>query len=93
MALSNHGSIIERWLSTYTEANPKRAVYNFCIDPKHPGYFFLVFKAGQHAQLQSWPVKVVPHAFELQKTMYPDMRALCNGFKLLFANMQSGKRR
>ncbi|KAI4128365.1 MAG: hypothetical protein LQ338_002767 [Usnochroma carphineum] len=83
----------ERWLSTYTEANPKRSVYAFCIDPKHPGYFFLCFKAGQHAQLQSWPVKVVPHAFELQRNMYPDMRALCNGFKLLFTNMQSGKRR
>ncbi|KAL8801275.1 MAG: hypothetical protein Q9182_004582 [Xanthomendoza sp. 2 TL-2023] len=83
----------ERWLSTYTEANPKRSVYAFCIDPKHPGYFFLCFKAGQHAQLQSWPVKVVPQAFELQRNMYPDMRALCNGFKLLFTNMQGVKRR
>ncbi|KAI4258123.1 MAG: hypothetical protein L6R42_005289 [Xanthoria sp. 1 TBL-2021] len=82
----------ERWLSTYTEANPKRSVYAFCIDPKHPGYFFLCFKAGQHAQLQSWPVKIVPQAFELQRNMYPDMRALCNGFKLLFTNMQNGKR-
>ncbi|KAL9009085.1 MAG: hypothetical protein Q9173_005856 [Seirophora scorigena] len=83
----------ERWLSTYTEANPKRSVYAFCIDPKHPGYFFLCFKAGQHAQLQSWAVKVVPQAFELQRNMYPDMMSLCNGFKLLFTNMQSGKRR
>ncbi|KAL8727491.1 MAG: hypothetical protein Q9166_006015 [cf. Caloplaca sp. 2 TL-2023] len=83
----------ERWLSTYTEANPKRSVYAFCIDPKHPGYFFLCFKAGQHAQLQSWPVKVVPQAFELQRNPYPDMRALCNGFKLLFTNMQGVKRR
>ena len=86
-------SSIERWLTTYTEANPKRSVYNFCIDPKHPGYFFLCFKAGQHAQVQHWAVKVVPQAFELQKNMYPDMRALCNGFKLLFTNMQTGKRR
>ena len=83
----------ERWLTTYTEANPKRSVYNFCIDPKHAGYFFLCFKAGQHARVQQWAVKVVPQAFELQKNMYPDMRALCNGFKLLFTNMQSGKRR
>ncbi|KAL8935950.1 MAG: hypothetical protein Q9216_005181 [Gyalolechia sp. 2 TL-2023] len=83
----------ERWLSTYTEANPKRSVYAFCIDPKHPGYFLLCFKAGQHAQLQSWPVKVAPKAFELQKTQYADMKALCNGFKLLFLTMQSGKRR
>ena len=85
--------LLERWLTTYTEANPKRSVYNFCIDPKHPGYFFLIFKAGQNAKVQSWPVKVVPQAYELQKNMYPDMKALCNGFKLLFANMQSVKRR
>ncbi|KAL8704341.1 MAG: hypothetical protein Q9201_002492 [Fulgogasparrea decipioides] len=83
----------ERWLSTYTEANPKRSVYAFCIDPKHPGYFFLCFKAGQHAALQSWPVKVIPQAFELQKHPYPNMMTLCNGFKLLYSNMLSGKRR
>ncbi|KAI4200733.1 MAG: hypothetical protein LQ350_003750 [Teloschistes chrysophthalmus] len=80
----------ERWLSTYTEANPKRSVYAFCIDPKHPGYFFLCFKAGQHAQLQSWPVKVIPNAFELMKNPYPDMRTLCNGFKTLYGNMMKG---
>ena len=84
---------LERWLTTYTEANPKRSVYNFCIDPKHAGYFYLCFKAGQHAEVQHWSVKVVPRAFELQKNMYPDMRSLCNGFKLLFQNMQNGRRR
>ncbi len=83
----------ERWLTTYTEANPKRSVYAFCINPKHPGYFFLCFKAGQHAPVQNWPVKVVPNAFELQKNPYQDMRALCNGFKLLFQSLQNGKRR
>ncbi|KAI9671942.1 MAG: Transcription elongation factor spt6 [Caeruleum heppii] len=83
----------ERWLTTYTEANPKRSVYAFCINPKYPGYFHLCFKAGQHAKLGSWPVKVVPLAFELQNNPYPDMRALCNGFKLLFQNMQGGGRR
>ena len=85
--------ILERWLTTYTEANPKRSVYNFCINPKYPGYFYLIFKAGQHAQLQSWPVKVIPGAFELQKAAYQDMRALCNGFKVIFTNMQKEKRR
>ena len=40
----------ESWLTTYTEANPKRSVYAFYIDPKHPGYFYLCFKPGQHAQ-------------------------------------------
>ncbi|KAF2485073.1 transcription elongation factor SPT6 [Neohortaea acidophila] len=76
----------EQWLTTYTEANPKRSMYAFCLNPKHPGYFYLCFKAGQNAPLSSWPVKVIPNAFELQGHKYPDMRALKNGFKLLFAN-------
>ncbi|KAL4981733.1 transcription elongation factor spt6 [Aspergillus falconensis] len=82
-----------QWLETYTKANPRRSAYAFCIDPKHAGYFFLCFKAGEHAQVHSWPVKVIPQGYELQRNPYPDMRALCNGFKLLFTNMQSGKRR
>lgn len=76
----------EQWLTTYTEANPKRSMYAFCINPKYPGYFSLCFKAGQSAEPQSWPVKIVPNAFELQRNQYPDTRALKNGFKLLFAN-------
>jgi transcription elongation factor SPT6 len=83
----------ERWLTTYTEANPKRSVYVFCINPKYPGYFYLCFKAGQHAKLMNWPVKVIPNGFELHRTPYPSMLDLCNGFKLLFANMQAGVRR
>jgi transcription elongation factor SPT6 len=72
----------EKWLTTYTEANPKRSVYAFCLDPRHPGYFYLCFKAGQGAKVNAWPVRVVPNAFELLKSPYPDMKALCNGFKL-----------
>lgn len=76
----NHN--IERWLTTYTEANPKRSVYAFCLDTKHPGYFNLCFKAGQNSKVSAWPVRIIPNAFELMKAVYPDMRALCNGFKL-----------
>src|SRR5579862_7370515 len=84
---------IERWLTTYTEANPTRSVYAFCINPKYPGYFHLCFKAGPQAQMGNWAVKVVPQAFELKGSVYPDMRALCNGFKLVFQNQQASKRR
>lgn len=80
----------EQWLNTYTEANPKRSMYAFCINPKYPGYFYICFKAGRDAPLASWPVKVIPNAYELQRHQYPDMRALKNGFKLLF---QSGAAR
>ncbi|KAF7715618.1 Uncharacterized protein PECH_000969 [Penicillium ucsense] len=82
----------DQWLETYTKANPRRSAYAFCINPKYPGYFFLCFKAGEHARLQNWPVKVIPQGYELQKNPYPDMQALCNGFKLMFANMQAGRR-
>jgi len=86
--ISDHALItkIEEWLNTYTIANPTRSVYAFCIDTKHPGYFHLCFKAGEKADVNSWPVRVVPNAFELMKSPYPDMKALCNGFKLRHAS-------
>ncbi|EAS35186.3 transcription elongation factor spt6 [Coccidioides immitis RS] len=82
----------ERWLTTYTTANPTRSAYAFCIDPKHPGYFHLCFKAGQNASMNSWPVKVIPQGYELQRNPYPDMMALCNGFKTMYANVLAGKK-
>ena len=62
-------------------------MYAFCLAPNYPGYFSLCFKAGQNAPLANWPVKVIPNAFELRGHKYPDMRALKNGFKVLFGNM------
>jgi len=65
-------------------ANPSRSTYAFCLDSKHAGYFFLCFKASRTSQTNWWPVRVVPQAYELRGHMYPDMRALCNGFKLRY---------
>ncbi|KAG9238093.1 putative transcription elongation factor SPT6 [Amylocarpus encephaloides] len=76
----------ENWLHSYTKANPKRSVYAFCLDSRHPGYFYLCFKAGENARVNAWPVRIVPNAFELMKNPYPDMRALCNGFKMRVAS-------
>jgi len=59
-------------------------MYAFCINAKFPGYFDLCFVAGLGAPLTSWPVKVIPNAFQMQKNAYPDMRALKNGFKTVF---------
>lgn len=78
----------DEWLTTYTEANPKRAMYAFCIDPKHPSFFFLCYKNGQQGPLQNMFVKVIPNAFQLNKSVYPDMRSLKNGFKQQMMNMQ-----
>lgn len=62
-----------------------RSIYAFCIDPKHPGYFFLCFKANKEAKIGRWYVRVVPNGYEMMHQPYPDMRALCNGFKIRFS--------
>ncbi|EHK96165.1 Nucleic acid-binding protein [Glarea lozoyensis ATCC 20868] len=80
----------EAWLNSYTKANPKRAAYSFCIDHRHPGYFLLCFKTGQDAPVKFWPVRIIPKAYELNKAPYPDMRALCNGFKMRISSTSRG---
>jgi transcription elongation factor SPT6 len=81
----------EQWLTTYTDAAPTRFIYNFCINPKYPGYFYVCSKAGQQGPHNSWPVKIIPDAFELQKNAYPSMTTLKNGFKLLVMNRTNGR--
>lgn len=63
-------------------------MYAFCINPKYPGYFNLCFKAGLHAQLGCWPVKILPDAYQLQQRSYNSVPNLKNGFKILFQNNQ-----
>lgn len=66
------------------DANPTRSTYAFCIDWQHPGYFYLCFKASRTLKANSWVVRAGPHGFELMKSQYPNMRALCNGFKVQY---------
>ncbi|KAI1372941.1 transcription elongation factor Spt6 [Hypoxylon crocopeplum] len=75
---------VEKWLTSYSDAHPTRSIYQFCINPKRAGYFFLCFKASKTSPVNMWDVKVVPHAFEMMRSPYPHMLALCNGFKLRF---------
>lgn len=56
----------------------------FCIDQKHPGYFWLNFKASKDSATLALSVRTIPQGFELKGYQYPDMRALCNGFKLRY---------
>ena len=44
----------EQWLTSYSEANPRRSAYAFCIDKEHPGYFDLCFKTSPKAPVKSW---------------------------------------
>jgi len=52
---------VEEWLTTFTKAYPKRSAYAFCFDPKHPGYFALLFKAGLNAPINHWVCLNLPH--------------------------------
>jgi len=77
-------SELENFLKVFIDANPTRSAYFFCLDPKHPTCFFLCFKENPRSPVMTWGVRVIPHAFELMHNQYPDMRALCNGFKLRY---------
>jgi transcription elongation factor SPT6 len=77
---------IEDWLTTYCAANPKRSMYQFCLNREKPGFFHLSFKAGQKAKLMDWQVKIIPNGFQLNNQPYPSMAALSNGFKMMFNN-------
>ena len=46
--------IPEQWLTSYSEANPRRSAYAFCVDREHPGYFDLCFKTSPRAPVMSW---------------------------------------
>ncbi|RMD42373.1 hypothetical protein DV735_g2784, partial [Chaetothyriales sp. CBS 134920] len=79
-------SQLEEWLTTYSAANPKRAMYQYCLNREKPGAFHLLFKAGQNHQLQDWAVRVIPGGFWLGGHEFPNMTALSNGFKIQFQN-------
>jgi transcription elongation factor SPT6 len=54
MLFLNFVLIPEQWLTSYSEANPRRSAYAFCIDREHPGYFDLCFKTSPRAPVMSW---------------------------------------
>ena len=78
----------EDWLTTYSAANPKRSMYQFCLNKDKPGSFHLLFKAGQKHKLQDWSVKVIPNGFLLNHQPYANMANLANGFKMMFNNLK-----
>ena len=85
--------LTEEWLTAYMEANPRRSMYAFVLNQQYPGYFYICFKPTPKSPHNSWPIKVVPNAFEMQHNPYPDMRSLKNGFKTMYMKMiqDSGK--
>ncbi|CAD6888586.1 unnamed protein product [Tilletia controversa] len=72
---------LQRFLNNQTLANPTRSIYAFGIDAKRPGYFKLCYKMGRDAAIQTWPVKVLPGAFQLNQAQVLDVAEVCNAFK------------
>ncbi|ODV74446.1 chromatin-remodeling histone chaperone SPT6 [Cyberlindnera jadinii NRRL Y-1542] len=77
---------VVEWIENYSKANPKRGVYAFAFNHKRPGWFLLLFKTGPQSQIYTWNVKAVPEGYELNTYPYPNVQALCNGFKTLLKN-------
>ncbi|ORX62353.1 transcription elongation factor Spt6 [Hesseltinella vesiculosa] len=74
---------LDDYLDRLTKANPKKSEYGFCLSDKYPGYFDLGFKLNQRSVVSRWAVKVLPDGYRLQKTAYPNVDDLINGFKRL----------
>jgi transcription elongation factor SPT6 len=72
---------LQTYLSNSSLANPGKSQYGFAIDKKKPGVFILGFKANRQADVQRWPVRVLPGRFKLNEAEVPDMVSLTNSFK------------
>lgn len=66
-------------------------MYAFGLDRERPGYFKLSFKANREAVIETWPVKVLPGSFKLNKAdQLPDVMSLCNSFKAQYTSSMFG---
>ena len=72
---------LQTYLANSSLANPGKSQYGFAIDKKRPGVFILGFKANRGAEVQRWPVRVLPGRFKLNEAELPDVLSLCNAFK------------
>lgn len=72
---------LQTYLSNSSLANPGKSQYGFAVDKKKPGVFILGFKANRTAEVQRWPVRVLPGRFKLNEAEVPDMVSLTNSFK------------
>lgn len=63
-------------------------MYGFSIDSDHPGWLKLCFlnKATKDGgQIQTWPVRVLPGAYQLNNAEVPGVTELCNAFKAQYS--------
>lgn len=73
---------LDIYLKNYVAANPSKSMYGFTLDRKRPGHFKLCFLANSKSVVTSWPVKVVPEAYELFDAKAVGVNELCDAFKV-----------
>lgn len=80
---------LESYLKNYVQAHPGRSMYGFSIDSDHPGYLKLCFlnkSTKDGGVIQTWPVKVLPGAYQLGSAEVPGVTELCNAFKAQYSS-------
>lgn len=80
---------LESFLKNYVQAHPGRSNYGFSIDSDRPGYLKLAFlnkSTKDGGQIQTWPVKVLPGAYQLNNAEVPGVTELCNAFKAQYSS-------
>lgn len=83
---------LEGFLKNYVQAHPGRSNYGFSIDSDRPGYLKLAFlnkSTKDGGQIQTWPVKVLPGAYQLNNAEVPGVTELCNAFKAQYSSRLS----
>ncbi|XBW38561.1 hypothetical protein QEN19_004149 [Hanseniaspora menglaensis] len=78
--LGNESKVDEN-IEQFSLKNPNKSVYFFAIDHKHPMHVFLKFKVNSKSKLITWQVKLTSKGYQLFNFTYPNVIALCNGFK------------
>ncbi|KAM0753127.1 transcription elongation factor Spt6 [Meredithblackwellia eburnea MCA 4105] len=78
--------LLDNFLRNQTMANPNQSAYGFGLDKTKPGQFVVGFRTNFKAEIQSWPIKVVPGAYSLLGEDHGDVLSLCTAFKTAYTN-------
>ncbi|KAI0636950.1 transcription elongation factor Spt6 [Trametes polyzona] len=78
------------FLRNFVAANPSKSAYGFTLNRKRPGHFNLCYLANKNSTVQTWPVRVTPHAYYLFDTPAAGVPELCDAFKVRQKSMSLG---
>ncbi|GAA5929376.1 chromatin-remodeling histone chaperone SPT6 [Sporobolomyces koalae] len=87
---------LDKYLQIFTQSNPGRAAYGFAwsSDKRRAGEIILGFRANEKAEIQQFPVKLVPEGYSLFTCVHPTVQLLANAFKIWYSqNMTNAAQR